>query len=342
MNYFKDESLNQSTNPLLANIGQPKPRPQPISQGQSMLPTANNSIYKDPSLAGQIANGNMYGKMAQDKALLAQQVGNKLSSQPAPQQVPQQVPQPVPQSIPEQAPKPTPVLGSIGGPGQDRVYSELGTAPTYGENQPPTNLYGGEQTSLNLGGEMSQITPEQAQLKITSPNEQDQNEVMAFPEQYGSFITPNDPTTAPIFQQTDQFKLVDGTDGGNLPISEDNGSVYQCPFTQTPCSRPSFFKRIGAFFKKLLGIYDDNQAFAICQNENLKDPIARQVLISTGQFDNEVRTQLADLEAQPPGSNGFDGGAGKIPLPDAGALPNSAPPSTGYLGKPVNLQGGGQ
>jgi hypothetical protein len=42
----------------------------------------------------------------------------------------------------------------------------------------------------------------------------------------------------------------------------------------------------------MFGIFDENQMAATCQSENLKDPIARQVLMNTGEFDKEVNEQL--------------------------------------------------
>jgi hypothetical protein len=257
-------------------------------------------IFKDPSIQPQINKGNFYNSMGQAKARDASAMGNSLlAKQPAPAPTPAPAPPMLPEAPTSSmvGPAPNPYTNSstfLNAESQEDPSVTSSALASTGQ-APPVEMYGGTQPPL---------TEQEAMLKINSQDPTEQAQVLTDPR-YFSFIRPDNPATASIFKQTDSLKLMDGTDGGMLPISEDNGSVYQCPFTQTPCSRPSFFKRIGAFIKKALGIFDDNQALSVCQTENLKDPIARQVLQSTGDFDKEVDEQLAE--------NGMGIAQGQIP-----------------------------
>ena len=293
-----------------------------MNQGQSRIPEEafNNSIYRDSNIQPQINRNNALLSQMPDPRVRAAQNMTGGQTLTYPESTPT-----APPTAPATSPATSPMLGTTPpssslsappgsllaqqpSPPQGSVLAQpqapQGEQSVLGQPQSPSAVDGMSPDAVDyaksfglgtIGDNQTAppVTPQQAQLKFSSGNEQDIADGVS-KEEYHPFITPNDPIFSSVFKQTDQYKMMDGTDGGTLPISEDNGSVYNCPFTKTPCSRPSFFRRIGAFIKKMFGVYDDNQALGICQVENLKDPIARQVLISTGQFDQEAKQQLME------------------------------------------------
>jgi hypothetical protein len=72
-----------------------------------------------------------------------------------------------------------------------------------------------------------------------------------------------------------QFRLSEPkVDNTRIPCGQDDGSTFECPFSKTPCGRKSFWSRIGAFFRKLFGVEDEQTFRSTIQQENAQDPIA--------------------------------------------------------------------
>lgn len=56
---------------------------------------------------------------------------------------------------------------------------------------------------------------------------------------------------------------------------EEQGTIYQCPLTKTPCSRKTFWTRLKEFFQTLVGIQPKEEALTKVESLNKQDPISR-------------------------------------------------------------------
>lgn len=56
---------------------------------------------------------------------------------------------------------------------------------------------------------------------------------------------------------------------------EEQGTIYQCPLTKTPCSKKTFWTRLKEFFQTLVGGQSKEEAMSRVEQLNKKDPIAR-------------------------------------------------------------------